>query len=322
MYFFTSLKSIEEDEEPEQLEEDEVFERRRGSPALMQFTRSISAVNSLSLGVQVLWRHPVTLQSMSLSRFSRLKMLFWKLLRCVTSLRRTTRGGERWDTFHIKHIEIQHYFTTHSIQRLDFISDYRQARWKEISSDFQPTSLLVGDFDFSSLSVRKKRSVMTMTSSTDQVSEPPPPPPPPPPPKSNGIPSAPSPPPPPPPLVNGSASSHPPPPPPQPFIRPESPPSLPILSQGKKEGFILTSIYTDVVCQVHHLHNHHVSPWQSSGLFPSTGVPYTGRPQSPVSGQTFPRSTTRPWQVNRCDKFSRFEYYKSYFMINFMIYNS
>ena len=99
-----------------------------------------------------------------------------------------------------------------------------------------------------------------MTSSTDQVSEPPPPPPPPPPPKSNGIPSAPSPPPPPPPLVNGSASSHPPPPPPQPFIRPESPPSLPILSQGKKEGFILTSIYTDVVCQVHHLHNHHVSP--------------------------------------------------------------
>ena len=76
MYFFTSLKSIEEDEEPEQLEEDEVFERRRGSPALMQFTRSISAINSLSLGVQVLWRHPVTLQSMSLSRFSRLKMLF------------------------------------------------------------------------------------------------------------------------------------------------------------------------------------------------------------------------------------------------------
>ena len=51
MFLFSSgLNSIYEDDETFDYE-DEVFERR--SPSLAQFTRSISAINSMSLGVQV-----------------------------------------------------------------------------------------------------------------------------------------------------------------------------------------------------------------------------------------------------------------------------
>ena len=54
MLTFSSLKSIEEDDESEPFdiqEDGEVVERK--SPSLVQFTRSISAINSMSLGVQV-----------------------------------------------------------------------------------------------------------------------------------------------------------------------------------------------------------------------------------------------------------------------------
>ena len=52
MLIFSSLNCIDEDDESEPFQDDdEVFERR--SPNLVQFTRSISAINSMSLGVQV-----------------------------------------------------------------------------------------------------------------------------------------------------------------------------------------------------------------------------------------------------------------------------
>ena len=54
MLTFSSLKCIEEDDESEPFdsqEEGEGLERK--SPSLVQFTRSISAINSMSLGVQV-----------------------------------------------------------------------------------------------------------------------------------------------------------------------------------------------------------------------------------------------------------------------------
>ena len=50
-FYRSSLNSIEEGEEFEGGRDEEVFERR--SPNLLQFSRSISALNSLSLGVQV-----------------------------------------------------------------------------------------------------------------------------------------------------------------------------------------------------------------------------------------------------------------------------
>ena len=49
-FYRSSLKRIEESEEFE-LGRDEGLERR--SPSLLQFSQSISALNSLSLGVQV-----------------------------------------------------------------------------------------------------------------------------------------------------------------------------------------------------------------------------------------------------------------------------
>ena len=55
MLIFSSLNSIDEDDESEPFgyqDDGEVFERK--SPNLVQFTRSISAINSMSLGVQVL----------------------------------------------------------------------------------------------------------------------------------------------------------------------------------------------------------------------------------------------------------------------------
>ena len=59
MLTFSSLKCIEEDDESEPFdiqEDGEVVERK--SPSLVQFTRSISAINSMSLGVQVLTPWP------------------------------------------------------------------------------------------------------------------------------------------------------------------------------------------------------------------------------------------------------------------------
>ena len=57
MLTFSSLKCIEEDDESFDIQEDgEVLERK--SPSLVQFTRSISAINSMSLGVQVLTPWP------------------------------------------------------------------------------------------------------------------------------------------------------------------------------------------------------------------------------------------------------------------------
>ena len=98
--------------------------------------------------------------------------------------------------------------------------DYRkqgEARWTEISSDYQPTSLIVADFDFSHLSERVKKSarpVMRQESSSLSSTPPPasPPPPPPPPPPLKNTPSSPGPPTPPPPP--SSIPSSPPPPPP------------------------------------------------------------------------------------------------------------
>ena len=51
MLIFSSLNSINEDDEYFDYQDGEVFERK--SPNLVQFTRSISAINSMSLGVQV-----------------------------------------------------------------------------------------------------------------------------------------------------------------------------------------------------------------------------------------------------------------------------
>ena len=52
MYVFSpSLNSIDEDDEWKDYQGDEGYERR--SPNLLQFTHSISAINSMSLGVQV-----------------------------------------------------------------------------------------------------------------------------------------------------------------------------------------------------------------------------------------------------------------------------
>ena len=54
MLIFSSLNCIDEDDESEPFgypDDGEVFERK--SPNLVQFTRSISAINSMSLGVQV-----------------------------------------------------------------------------------------------------------------------------------------------------------------------------------------------------------------------------------------------------------------------------
>ena len=59
MIIFSSLNSIDEDDESFDYDDGEVFERK--SPSLVQFTRSISAINSMSLGVQVTHSRPPSL---------------------------------------------------------------------------------------------------------------------------------------------------------------------------------------------------------------------------------------------------------------------
>ena len=60
MYVFSpSLNSIDEDDECKDYQGDEGYERR--SPNLLQFTHSISAINSMSLGVQVTHSRPPSL---------------------------------------------------------------------------------------------------------------------------------------------------------------------------------------------------------------------------------------------------------------------
>ena len=68
MIIFSTLNSIDEDDETFDYEDGEVFERR--SPSLVQFNRSISAINSMSLGVQVIQTQPPDPSiNKSLSRF-------------------------------------------------------------------------------------------------------------------------------------------------------------------------------------------------------------------------------------------------------------
>ena len=110
--------------------------------------------------------------------------------------------------------------------------DYKkqgEARWTEITSEYETTSLVVGDLDFSNLSLRNRKTSQPPLPNGSTF--PPLPPLPPPPPSPNGLSSPPLPP--PPPSPNG-LQSPPLPPPPPPSNGSLSPPPPPVQGEGMR----------------------------------------------------------------------------------------
>ena len=106
--------------------------------------------------------------------------------------------------------------------------DYKkqgEARWTEITSEYETTSLVVGDLDFSNLSLRNRKGSQPPLPNGSTF--PPLPPLPPPPPSPNGLSSPPLPPPPPSPYGLTSPPLPPPPPSPNGLTSPPLPPPPP-----------------------------------------------------------------------------------------------
>ena len=204
MLIFSSLNSINEDDESFDYEDDQVFERK--SPNLVQFTRSISAINSMSLGVQVLpLPHPLSIVCIYKNplKVLKAKKAFLKAL----AVRHLTAEDYR------KQGEVTLSLVIVPQERI-ILCFCLQARWKEISSDYHPTLLTVAEFDFSNLSEMKSSIQVVRPQESSSLSSPPPAsPPPPPPPPPMDTPSSPGPPTPPPPPASIPSSGGPPPPP-------------------------------------------------------------------------------------------------------------
>ena len=167
-HFSSALASIDEEDGKEN---DEVFESK-ASASVLQFTKSISALNAMSLGVQVL------------------KAKVNKEIKLENSYLLTFQNAFL-KAIHVRHLTAE---------------DYRRAGellWKDCAENFSTERLIVAEMDFSDLykpykiKEEQRAPPVPVSVASTHAGGPPPPPPPLPPPAMNGSKSPPPPQPPP-----------------------------------------------------------------------------------------------------------------------------